>query len=177
MNDFDFIKDTKLKKNIEDSIEYIYLLHQESKEDEKNILYKEETNRVIILYVISVIEALFLYFYKNIDKKLTNTKDTILKDLSKDVQPKNKEGKVLLIVRKEEEKKEHELMLHTLVKFFEKEKKIKKETADKILELNSMRNTFHLSKDRKNKCSIEMVENALSLLVYIIKNVSKILKK
>ncbi len=176
MSDFDFIKDTKLRKNIEDSIEYILILHQESKEEGKNNLYREETNRVIILYVISVIEALFLYFYKNIKEKIVAVKYKELKNLGNEVQAKTSEGEVFLVVKFEKEKKEWELMLRTLVKFFEKGKRIKPETAKKILELNSLRNTFHLGKERENKCDTEKVEEALSLLFYIIKNISKILK-
>ena len=176
MSDFDFIKDSLLRKNIEDSIEYIYLLHQESKEKGKNILYKEETNRVIILYVISVIEALFLYFYKNISEKDVNIDYKVLQELPKDIISKKEKGKIVLALKQENEKKEYELMLHTLVNFFEKVGRIKSSTKTRILELNQLRNTFHLSKKRKNKCNTKAVEDALDLLVYVIKNISKILK-
>ena len=53
MSDLDFIKDKELRSTLENSIEYIYALFEESKNGEQKQLYKEETYRVIILYVIS----------------------------------------------------------------------------------------------------------------------------
>ena len=70
MNDIDFIKDEELKKRLEDSIEYIFALFEQSKGAGQKEIYLEETYRVIILYVVSVIEAVLLYFYKERGEKI-----------------------------------------------------------------------------------------------------------
>ena len=44
MSDLDFIKDKELRSTLENSIEYIYALFEESKNREQKQLYKEETN-------------------------------------------------------------------------------------------------------------------------------------
>ena len=44
MSDLDFIKDKELRSALENSIEYIYALFEESKNREQKQLYKEETN-------------------------------------------------------------------------------------------------------------------------------------
>lgn len=56
-----FIKDTELQERIENAIEYIYTLFEQSKNVEQNKLYQQETYRVTILYVVSTIEAILLY--------------------------------------------------------------------------------------------------------------------
>ncbi|MDO8743182.1 MAG: hypothetical protein Q7J30_01310, partial [Candidatus Azambacteria bacterium] len=60
----DFIQDNELRKTIENAIQYIYIIFDQAK-DSKSELYKEETYRVIVLYVISVIEAILLYVLKS----------------------------------------------------------------------------------------------------------------
>lgn len=70
MRDLDFIKDKELRKTLEDSIEYIYALFEQSKDSKQKKSYQEETYRVIILYVVSAIEAILLYFYKARGRKL-----------------------------------------------------------------------------------------------------------
>jgi len=70
MRELDFIKDKDLRKTLEDSIEYIYTLFEQSKNDKQKELYKEETYRVIVLYVVSAIEAVLLYFYKERVEKI-----------------------------------------------------------------------------------------------------------
>src|ERR1035437_8678764 len=59
----DFIVDESLRKTIEDAIQYIYIIFDQT-EVSDSMLYKEETYRVIVLYVISVIEAVLLYVLK-----------------------------------------------------------------------------------------------------------------
>ncbi len=73
MAGLDFIKDTALRKTLEDSIEYIYALFEQSKIAGQKKLYQEETHRVIILYVVSAIEAVLLYFYKVRGEKIEYT--------------------------------------------------------------------------------------------------------
>ncbi len=69
-DELSFIKDKELKRIIEDSIQYISLIFDNTKKSSNN-LYKEETYRVIILYVISIIEAILLYILKRRREKIT----------------------------------------------------------------------------------------------------------
>ena len=62
--DLAFIVDHSLRQRIEDSIEYIYTLYEDSKQSDKNELYITETYRVIILYTVSIIEAVLFYIYE-----------------------------------------------------------------------------------------------------------------
>src|SRR3989344_8446625 len=70
MVDLDFIKDAGLRKTLEDSIDYVYALFEQSKADGQKKLYQEETYRVIILYVVQAIEAVMFYFYKVREEKI-----------------------------------------------------------------------------------------------------------
>src|ERR1035437_2104187 len=65
----DFIADESLRKTIEDAIQYIYIIFDQT-EASDSALYKEETYRVIVLYVISVIEAILLYVLKTRGEKI-----------------------------------------------------------------------------------------------------------
>ena len=47
--DLDFITDTDLRKKIENSIEYVFVLFEKSKNEKEKDLFREETHRVIIL--------------------------------------------------------------------------------------------------------------------------------
>lgn len=118
MNDLDFIKDIELRKTLEDSIEYIYALFEQSKDVEKE-LYREETYRVIILYVISAIEAVLLYFYKERGEKIEYTEYKYIQTLPSDYGHLKKPGlPVAVAVQERLEKQEHQIGLHDLVMFF-----------------------------------------------------------
>lgn len=178
MADLDFIKDEKLHQTLEDAIEYIYALFEQSKIGEQKQLYKEETYRVIVLYVISAIEAVLLYFYKERGEKIESLEYKFIQLLGKGYEHNERKGmSVIVAVQEKVEKKEHQVGLHELVTFFRDKKLIKKETADDILELNGIRNTFHFNKPRTRDCDLERVEWALKLLVHTIEKAPLTLKK
>ena len=177
MNDLEFIKDKELRITLENSIEYIYALFEQSKDGEQKQLYKEETYRVIILYVISAIEAIFLYFYKERGEKIEYLEYKFVEPLSKNYFHNKKKGlPVIVAVHEKVEKKEHQIGLHDLITFFRGKKLIQEKTADDILELNDVRNTFHFSKPRIKSCDLERVESSLKLLVRTIKKAPLVLK-
>src|SRR5581483_9479538 len=169
MNDLEFITDKGLRSTIEDSIEYIYALFEELKTGQKKKkLYVEETYRVIILYVISAIEAVLLYFYKERGEKIHSLEYKFVKSLPEGYSHKSKEGlPVVVAVQEKVEKDEHQIGLYDLVALFKNKKFIIERTSDDILELNDIRNTFHFSKPRTKKCELKHVESALNLLVYV----------
>ena len=177
MNDLDFIKDPVLRKTLEDSIEYIYALYEETKQDGQKPLYREETYRVIVLYVVSAIEAVLFYFYKTRGEKITKVSYRCIQTLSTSYQNKEKPGlPVIIAVQEGEERKDYELGLYELVKFFLTLKLIQEKTAKEILAMNRMRNTFHFNKPRPQICDKEQVENALRLLVHTLQNAPKSLE-
>lgn len=178
MNDLGFIKDVELRKTLEDSIEYIYALFERSKDDGQKELYKEETHRVIVLYVISAIEAVLFYFYKERGEKIEYSEYKFIQTLPSEFIHSEKKGlPVVIAVQEKIEKLEHQIGLHELVKFFRIKKLIQEKTATDILELNDVRNTFHFSKPRAKRCDLARVESALQLLVYTLEKAPKALRK
>ncbi len=174
MSDLDFIKDKSLHKTLEDSIEFIYALLEKSKDDGQKKLYQEETYRIIILYVVSVIEAVLLYFYKIRGEKIEYAEYKFVQTLPPEyIHIKKNSCRTIIAVQEMHEKQEHQIGLHDLVNFFKDKKLIEEKIANDILELNDMRNTFHFSKPRAKSCDLEGVEEALQILVYVLEHIPK----
>jgi hypothetical protein len=174
MNEFDFIKNKELKLTLENSIEYIYALFEESKKGEQKQLYKEETYRVIILYIISAIEAVLLYFYKERKEKIEYLEYKFVQSVSKNyIHKEKKDLPVVIAVQEKKEREEHQIGLYDLVILFRDKKLINLKTSKNILKLNNIRNTFHFSKPRIQKCDLKDVESALNLLVYVLQKFPK----
>ncbi len=178
MNTLDFIEDGELRKTLEGAIEFIFALHEISKAEGRNPLYQEEMCRVIILYVISAIEAVLLYFYKVRGEKIERPEYRYVHQLPLQYSHNVKSpSRVVIAVQEDVTKKEYEIGLQDLVVFFKDKKLILKQTAEKILELNDVRNTLHFSKRRDKKCDLSRVEDALALLVYVLEKAPTSLKK
>ncbi|MBU3979355.1 hypothetical protein KKE68_06700 [Patescibacteria group bacterium] len=178
MNDLDFVKDDELRKTIEDSIEYIYALYEQSKDSGQKELFREETCRVIVLYIVSAIEAILLYFYKERREKIKSTEYKFIETLPSDFEHSGKPGlPVVVAVQEKVEKAEHQIGLHDLVMFFKNKNLIQEKTVEDILELNDVRNTFHFSKSRVKKCDSNRVEAALQLLLYTLERAPGALRK
>ena len=165
MDELTFIEDSSLRKTLENSIEYIYALYERSKETEQSSVFQEETCRVIILYVVSAIEAVLLYFYKVRGEKIEYPEYRFVHNLPKEFQYLGKAGRVVVAVQEKVQKRDHQIGLHDLVTFFKDGQLIQAETAADILQLNDVRNTFHLSKPRGEACNVERVEFALKILI------------
>ncbi|MDO8518339.1 MAG: hypothetical protein Q7S26_03560 [bacterium] len=177
MADLDFIRDAILRKTLEDSIEYIYALFEQSKVDRQKKLYQEETYRVIILYVVSAIEAVLLYFYKVRGEKIEYVEYKFVQTLPLQYRHSGKIGlPVVVAVQEKMEKQEHQLGIHELVAFFRGKKLMQEKTAGDILDMNDVRNTFHFNKSRTQVCDLKRVEKALQLLVHTIENAPKSLE-
>ncbi len=178
MNELDFISETTLRKRIEDSIEYIYVIFEDAKKKTQNPLFQEETYRVIILYVVSIIEVILLYLYKARKDELTLLEYKYVVSLPEKYRYRDKDKAPLVIaVQETVVRADHQIGIFELVNFYKEKKLIKKETAEAILDLNSLRNTFHLGKPREELvCDLKRVELALNLLVHTIQNAPKTLK-
>jgi len=178
MDDLNFITDATLRKTVKDSIDYIYVLFEELKGKTANKLYQEETHRVIVLYVVSVIEAILLYLYKKGEYEMTYLDYKYINTLPEGYRHEGSKGsRIIIAVQKSVGKVEHQIGLADLVKYFSDQKKIIKVTATEILAINDLRNTFPLNKPRKVTCDISQVERALKLLVYVIQKSPKALLK
>ncbi len=173
MNDLLFIEDEELRGKVVNSIEYSYVLHELAKREGHSDLFKEETNRVIILYVISSIEAILFYFFKIRNEKISVMDYKYPQLLPKDFNHKDKEGSLVIAVQTPRDKKEYEIGLKELVVYFSDLKLIKKETIEKLMKLNDLRNTHHLAKSRTKKCDIDEVENAFKLLIHTLESAPK----
>lgn len=174
VKEFDFIQDNKLRKTIKDAIQYIYIIFDQVK-DSKNILYKEETYRVIILYVISVIEAILLYVLKLRNEQITYIEYKYVTSLPEEFShSKIPQNSVIVAVQKEQIKTNNQIGLVELVNFMKDNGLMNEQFAREILNANDIRNTFHLTKSRiEIKCEIGIVEKSLELLVKVIKNAPK----
>ena len=169
--DFGFIKDSELRKKIEDSVEFIFASYEETKQGEKSNLFKTETYRVVILYTVAIIEAVLFYIYHErgvkIEKEEYKEKLYLPESYTN---TKVAQGRIQIAVVKKREKDEIEIGLHELVKFMQEQRVLRVSTGIKILEINDTRNTLHLRKMRKSACTIAEVDEALALLVYVLEN-------
>jgi intergrase/recombinase len=175
MDDLDFITDVGLRKTVEDSIEYAYVLSEESKGKNRSALFQEETRRVVVLYTVSIIEAVLLYLYKKHGDEMTYIDYKYVNVLPPEYHyGKDDESRMVIAVQQKNKKAEYQIGVNELVKFFTERMLMKKETAEEILKINDLRNTFHLNKPReKAVCDISQVETALKLLVYVIQRAPK----
>lgn len=177
MVDLDFIKDAGLRKTLEDSIDYVYAIFEQSKADGQKKLYQEETYRVIILYVVQAIEAVMFYFYKVRGERIEFIEYKFVQTLPQQYSHSGKVGlPVVVAVQEKMEKQEYQLGIHELVTFFKGKKLMQEKTARDILDMNDVRNTFHFNKPRVQPCDLKRVEKALQLLVHTIAHAPKSLE-
>ena len=170
-----FIKNQSLNSTIENSFKYMSTLLIKSKKEEISELYKEENYRVIILYIVAIIEAILLYVLKERGEKIITTVYKFPNEISKKVKHTDyPDETVVTAVKINKVKDEKEIGVQNLVQFMTSKKLMHKITAEKILEINDIRNTFHLSKCRNNiRINTNKVEKALDLLLKIIQGGSR----
>ncbi|MFA4830964.1 MAG: hypothetical protein WC862_00775 [Patescibacteria group bacterium] len=176
-NDLSFLKNKELSKIIEDSIQYIQIIFEESDKKE-SALYKEETYRVILLYVTSIIEAILL-------RVLELRKETIPSIDYKYTSPVNKQFKhvklpkdtVVIAVQQRSEKDNKRIGLVELVNYMKNNDLVEEKIIQEILDINDIRNTFHFTKPRDQiTFEIKTIEKAFELLVKIIQKAPAVLK-
>lgn len=171
-----YITDTVLRRRIEDSIEYIYALHTQSKQIEISDIYRSETYRVIIVYVVAIIEALLFYIYQQRNQKITKIEYKEKIFLNGAYCHSLVAGNVIVAVQKIIEKTESEIGLKELVEFLGKEKVLKEETLTQLLAMLPFRNSVHLRQKNTPPCTIKNVETTFDFLLYIITHTEKYLK-
>jgi hypothetical protein len=172
-----FIKNKDLRKTVEDAIDYIYIIFGDAA-DSKSGIYKEETYRVIILYIVAIIEAILLYVINERRDTIKTVKYKKPRELSKKIKHLDHlDEKLVIAIQYKGCKKDEEIGVQDLVRFMKKNKFMATSIAEGILKINKVRNTFHLSKSRGNMVVDKAkVEKAFSLLYKIIEGGPKALK-
>lgn len=165
----DFIQDDYLREIIQTSNDYIFVLYG-LLNDVHSSAHAEETHRVIILYTVSIIEGVLMYLYKLQNNLMYNIEYKHIIHLPNDYTHQGEgEANIVVAVQKKVHKLDRQIGLVELVSFFKNSGDMKTDTAEEILKINDVRNTFHFNKARDRiPCTIEQVEKALGLFVYII---------
>jgi len=173
--DLDFIKDTNLRGRVEHSIKYIFVLNEDVRNNQSRI-FVAETNRVIVLYTISIIEALLHEAYDSIPEHITATEYKDVSLLKKDyIHKKYQSEEVVIAVRTLVEKSTRTISFSDLLDFFET-RMLKTATVIRLRKLNDLRNSFHLRKGGVVNCTITHVEEALQLLDLTLTKIPKFIK-
>ena len=175
-DELNFLKDKDLKKTIEDSIQYVRIVSKQAKDSEK-ALFKEETYRVIILYIVSIIEAVLLHIFSLRNEKIDRLDYNYVNPISREFKHSELPHDVVVIaVQKKTIKDNKHIGLVELIDFMKTNYLIEKKLAQEILDINNIRNTFHFTKPRNEiTCEIKIVENALELLIKVLKNAPKMI--
>lgn len=166
-------KDEVLGKRIENSIEYIYSLYEDSKQAHRSDLYRTETYRVILLYVVSIIEAVLFYIYDARKLSLTKIEYKSIHKLPNKFIDTSTKGQLIMAVKTERGKTEPEITLRELVQFLVQEKVLKKETSERLFKVMEIRNSIHLRQPKQKSHTVIDVIFSLDLLEYVINNAAQ----
>lgn len=159
-----------LPERVKNALEFIFVLYDETK-TLANPKHKTEKYRTIVLYTISVLEAVLFAAYESKARKIKKCEYRRKQALPKnyicvDDTGKKYEGTLIMALEQYVEKSEPEISFQELVKHLQTENVLKKETAERILKVNTLRNMFHFRKHGTHECTVEDVEEALALLEY-----------
>jgi hypothetical protein len=163
----DFVSDPILRQRIDDAVAYIYTLYEESKNEHRNDSYRTETYRVIILYIVSIIEAILHYIRELRGDEIVKIeyKDKIT--ISEEYRSRRTAGPVIMAVECKVAKTESEVSLRELIQALTGTV-LTSDTAAQIADLARMRNSVHLRQRNVRECTIKDIEEALGLLVHTI---------
>lgn len=159
-----------VEKRISDAIWYISALYEDAR-DNSSRLYEQETYRVIILYVTSVIEALLFEKYEELEQKITVDEYKEASALPTTFCNPRK-GEIVICRRLTVQKTEQNIGLYELLDFLI-DKVITRKTAVRIKKINSLRNSFHFRKPGNSTCKIADVDESLQLLEMVVENCRK----
>ena len=168
---FDFVTPKTFRTNIIESVgfvAYLWVLAQQIEEK-----YRDEMARTVILYNISIVEALLLFWAKKHKIKFLEDKYT-----EKYVLPKNLQGipdKELLVAHCcKIEKPDARIWLHDLVS--EGKQLLGSDLHSEIIDLQDIRNTFHLSKTRRT-LSLDRAEDSFDVVLEVVNKIKKDITK
>lgn len=169
-NTLDFITSKALRKNMVESIEFAAWLWIFAQEIENK--YKDEMFRTIILYNISIVEALLLFRAKRIKIKFFKYDYKESAELPKTFHPAGRQ--VFVTFRDKTTRNESQVWFYELIK---EQKDFLDTTLHKqVVDLQDIRNTFHLSRPR-SILSPEKVDESFAVVLKIINKIRKEIRK
>lgn len=163
-DDFSFITPKALQTNIVESVEFAGFLWIVAQEIDGK--YQDEMVRTIILYNIAIIEALLLFRVKKENISIFDFEFKNIHILPKVYRIDDNE----IIVAKKLLKKKKLFWLYELIR--EQESFLGKKLSIEIKELQDIRNTFHLSKER-SELSLKKAGSSFDAVLKVVKKLQK----
>lgn len=168
---FSFVTPKTFRTNIVESVEFVAWLWVLAQEIEDK--YQNEMVRIIVLYNMSIVEALLLFWAKRRKKKFFEDKYTDKYTLPTELQ--GVAGKELLIAHfSRVEKNDTRVWFHDLIA--EGKQLLGKDLHGRVTDLQDIRNTFHLSKTRR-ALSLKKAESSFDVVLEVVNKIKKDLKK
>lgn len=168
---FSFVTPKAFRTNIVESVEFVAWLWVLAHEIEDK--YQDEMVRTVILYNMSIAEALLLFLAKKKKKKFFEDKYTDKYTLPTALQ--GAPDKELLVAHfSKVEKSDTRVWFHDLIA--ESKQLLGKDLHDRVIDLQDIRNTFHLSKTRR-ALSLKKAEGSFDVVLEVVNKIKKDLKK
>jgi len=168
---FSFVTPKAFRTNIVESVEFVAWLWVLAQKIEEK--YRDESVRTVILYNMSIVEALLLFWAKKKKKKFFEDKYT-----DKHILPTELQGvtnKELLVAHfSKMEKDDTRIWFHDLIA--EGKQLLGKDLHDRVVDLQDIRNTFHLSKTRR-ALSLKKSEESFDVVLEVVNKIKRDLKK
>lgn len=168
---FNFVTPKAFRNNIVESVEFaawLWVLTQKTEDK-----YQDEMVRTVILYNISIVEALLLFWAKKHKKKFFEDKYTDKYTLPTALQGTS--GKKLLVAHfSKVEKSDSRIWLHDLIA--EGKQLLGENLHDRVADLQDIRNTFHLSKPRR-VLSPKKAEGSFDMVLEVVNKIKKDFQK
>ena len=168
---FSFVTPKAFRTNIAESVKFVVWLWVLAQKIEQE--YRDESVRTVILYNMSIVEALLLFWTKKKKKKFFEDKYT-----DKYTLPSALQGtidKELLVAHfSKVEKSDTRVWFHDLIA--ECKQLLGKDLHDRVIDLQDIRNTFHLSKTRR-ALSLKKAEGSFDVVLEVVNKIKKDLKK
>ena len=168
---FNFVKPKTFRANIVESVEFVAWLWILAHEIEEK--YQDEMVRIVILYNMSIVEALLLFWAKKHKKKFFEDRY-----INKYTLPRVFQGvadkELLLAHFSKTEKGDTRIWFHELIA--ESKQLLGKALHTRVVDLQDIRNTFHLSK-RRQVLSLKKAESSFDVVYEVVDKIRRDLRK
>lgn len=163
---FDFVTPKALRKNIVESVKFANWLWTLAQEVDQE--YKDEMVRTIILYNISITEALLLFRAKQ--QKIQFYDEVYLNSNTLPKIFQHTDQELIIAYRDKKKRDESRVWFNELIR--ENKIFLGKSLNKQISDLQSTRNTFHLSRAR-SVLSITKAEESFDIVLKLINKLQK----
>jgi len=169
-NDFSFITPAPFRKNIIESVEFTAWLWVAAKGIEKRFV--DDINRTIILYNISIIEALLLFRVRKLKIKFMTQEYKKAHELP--IQFRKANQSVVVAFRENITKADSQIWLNDLLR--EQQNFLGDKLHQQIKTLQDARNTLHLSKKRSERFTLQKSQASFDALLAVVTKMKKEIK-